>query len=207
METIRRIVFGRDGDAANHLGRGWFPAERGFQWMVGEVSDLWLDRPVADDFIMSFDVFPLVCPPQRPVQRISIEVDGLVVYRAALTARTTCNIPIASAASHQSGRLHVTIRHPDAISPRELSGADDDRNLAVAVHELRLLRPPCVIVQSERTADPFSGALAMPAVARSSRPPSIVFVGNCQMGALASLIPQPTVPSGGAGGNLHPVVP
>ena len=110
METIRRIVFGRDGDAADHLGRGWFPAERGFQWMVGEVSDLWLDRPVADDFIMSFDVFPLVCPPQRPVQRISIEVDGLVVYRAALTARN--NVQHSDRVSRQSPVRTPACHHP-----------------------------------------------------------------------------------------------
>ena len=187
-ETIARLTFGKGGNADLRLGRGWSAGERGFRWMVDDVSELWLDHPGPGSCLLTIDLNPLVQAPFHATQRVVVEVGGTEVYRAALTARTTCEIRIPAAALPSAGRLDVTIRHPDAISPQELTGHDDQRRLALAVREARLHRavPPPNDPEPLRTGR-LSTLLSAPAVTGQANRPSVVFVGNCQMVALSTL--------------------
>jgi hypothetical protein len=132
--------FGRDGNADSQIGIGWSPSEVGFRWMIDDVSRFWLDNPSADPCVLDIDLHPFVHLPSVPKQRVTIEIGGTEVFRADLSKQTVCSIPVPAASSPGS-RIHVTIRHPDAKSPRDLTGDKDPRKLALAVRHCRT-RPP-----------------------------------------------------------------
>ena len=152
--------------------------------MVDDVSEFWLDRPDSDCCTLALDLHPYVRLPSHPAQRVTIEVEEAEVYRAELSQPTVCNIQLPASALPPGSRIHVTIRHPDAVSPKDLTGTDDLRRLALSIREARVCQtePPSV---EQGTEAPEK--LAAPVVVAEPARLSTVFVGNCQMGALASL--------------------
>jgi hypothetical protein len=183
-ETVGHVLFGRGGNADNHIGIGWSGGEAGYRWMVDDVSELWLDSPGLGSWSFALDLHPLVGSPLRPMQRVVVLIGKTEVYRAELSGWTQCDIAIPPTALPAAGRIHITIQHPDAISPKDLTGADDQRRLALAVREARLHRPYAPDAERDAKSD---SEIATPAVIVEPARLSTVFVGNCQMGALTSL--------------------
>jgi len=182
--TVDHVIFGRGGNADNRTGTGWSAGEAGYRWMVDDVSEFWFEVRGSGPGSLALDLHPLVGTPVRPMQRVVVLIGETEVYRAELSGRTLCDISIPPAVLPASGRIHVTIQHPDAISPMDLSGADDRRRLAFAVREARLTRPCAQDAEWETMAP---DEIASPAVITEPGRLSTVFVGNCQMGALSSL--------------------
>jgi hypothetical protein len=187
--TLTHVLFGVGGNANGYVGEGWSADENGFRWMVDETSELWLDIPTPGPFALALDLHPLVRSPSHPTQRVVIQIGGIEVYRADLATRTRCEIEIPSAALSEPGRLHIKIEHPEAISPKDLTGTDDRRRLAFAVREVRLYRTGVEHSVAPASLQPnrMEGSLAAPNIIGEAAQPSTVFVGNCQMGALSSL--------------------
>lgn len=183
-ETVAHVTFGSGGNADSLVGTGWSPAEVDFRWMIDAVSEFWLDGRDFDSCLLALDLHPYVEAPARPAQRVVIKVEGTEVYRAELSGPATCDIPLPLMARPATGRIHVTIEHPDAISPMDLAGQNDQRRLAFAIREARLHRPDAP--DRNRDAMPAED-LSAPAVIVEPARLSTVFVGNCQMGALCSL--------------------
>jgi hypothetical protein len=187
-ETLALLAFGKGGNADGHLGRGWSAGEAGFRWMIDDVSELWLGYSGPGPYVLTIDLHPLTRPPSLLAQRVVVEVGGTEVYRASLTVPVTCDIDIPAAVMASGGRLRVMIRHPDAISPSELAGIDDQRKLALAVREARLRRAlSSPHAASALVTDNSLSTLSAPAVIGRAKRPSTVFVGNCQMNALSTL--------------------
>jgi tetratricopeptide (TPR) repeat protein len=136
--TCARLAFGAGGNADGHLGRGWSAGEDGFRWMIDDASEFWMDVLDVGPHTLTLDLHPHVGQIKCPVQRVSILVGGKVLHRSELTAPIVCNIAVAPAVGRPSARLEIVIEHPDAISPRALSGSNDDRTLALAIREARL---------------------------------------------------------------------
>ena len=180
-ETVGHVKFGRDGNSDALIGIGWSAAESGFRWMIGDVSEFWIDSPGLDAYVLTLDLKPHVGLLVRPTQRLIIKVGGIEVYRTELSELSTVevHIPVSLAVR---GLLHVTIEHPDAITPRELASQNDQRRLAFAIREARLYRP-----NGRQSDEKPVAELAAPAVIVEPARLSTVFVGNCQMGALCSL--------------------
>ncbi len=183
-ETVAHVIFGQDGNADGLIGNGWSAAEAGFRWMIDDISEFWLDGRDFESCMLALDLHPNVGLPARPTQRVVIKVGGAEVYRAELSRPGTCDVPLPSMAQPASGLIHVTIEHPDAISPVDLAGHSDQRRLAFAIREARLHRPNAP--DPDRDAKP-ARELAAPAVLVEPTRLSTVFIGNCQMGALCSL--------------------
>jgi tetratricopeptide (TPR) repeat protein len=183
-ETVVDVTFGRGGNADSLIGIGWSPAEAGFRWMIDDVSEFWLDGQDFDSCLLALDLHPNVGLPAHPAQRVVIKVEGTEVYRAELSGPTRCDVRLPPMGRAATGRIHVTIEHPDAISPMDLAGHNDQRRLAFAIREARLHRPNAP--DRKRDAAPAE-ELSAPAVIVEPTRLSTVFVGNCQMGALCSL--------------------
>jgi tetratricopeptide (TPR) repeat protein len=183
-ETVAHVTFGRGGNADSLIGIGWSPAEASFRWMIDDVSEFWLDGRDLDSCLLALDLHPNVGVPARPAQRVVIKVGGTEVYRAELSGPISCDVLLPPTARPAAGRIHVTIEHPDAISPMDLAGHNDQRRLAFAIREVRLHRLNAP--DRKRDAAPPED-LAAPAVIVEPARLSTVFVGNCQMGALCSL--------------------
>jgi hypothetical protein len=177
---------GHGGNADERLGDGWSAGEDGFRWMVNERSELWLDHPGTGTCRLMLDLHPHTALPARPAQRVIIRIGGTEVYRADVAKPGVCDVPVPPAALASSESLFVTIDHPDAFAPAEVAGnddtrgddtrGDDTRRLALAVREVRLYRPSLLM----------AAPVAPVVVGRAARP-TVVFVGNCQMDALAVL--------------------
>jgi tetratricopeptide (TPR) repeat protein len=182
--TVDHVIFGRGGNADNCIGIGWSAGEAGYRWMVDNVSEFWFDARGSGLCSLALDLHPLVESPLRPTQRVIVLIGETEVYRAKLSGLTQCDIQIPPAALPASGRIHVTIQHPDAISPMDLSGADDQRRLAFAVREARLR---WLYAQDEALETIAPNEIASPAIIAEPAHLSTVFVGNCQMGALSTL--------------------
>ena len=160
-DTVAHVTFGSGGNADSLIGTGWSPAEAGFRWMVDAVSEFWLDGGDFESGLLALDLHPYVAAPALPAQRVVIKVEGAEVYRAELSAPVGCEVPLRLMAPPAAGRIHVTIEHPDAISPMELTGQNDQRRLAFAIREARLYRP----ATPDRESDIMPAAvLSAPAV-------------------------------------------
>jgi hypothetical protein len=141
IEALLALDFGRGGNAETHLGAGWSTGEDGFRWMVGETSDLWLENPGATaDILLEFDLRPFVRPPELPAQRFALLVRGDQVGGVDLEKGGVFAWRVPHALLAAPGPVRLTLLHPDARRPSELSDATDARPLAVSVHGARVLR-------------------------------------------------------------------
>ncbi|HEY1935133.1 MAG TPA: hypothetical protein VGG99_24270 [Acetobacteraceae bacterium] len=141
IEALLALEFGQGGNAETHLGFGWSTGEDGFRWMVGDASDLWLENPgTASDFLLELDLRPFVRPPELTTQRFALLVRGVQVGRADLDKGGVFAWHVPRALLAAPGPVRLTLLHPDARRPSELSESTDARPLAVSVHSARVLR-------------------------------------------------------------------
>jgi hypothetical protein len=120
--------------------------------MIDEASELWLDHPGMVSCVLEIDLFPHVLAGRHQRQRTTILIDGTEVYHGDITKPTTLQLQVPDGSVRESGRLTVLIRHPDAITPRALSGADDDRRLALSVTQVALRHADGVTEIGAKTA-------------------------------------------------------
>jgi hypothetical protein len=134
-----QIVFGKDGNTAGCTGYGWSAPEDGYTWSVGDRSLLTIRNPgPADEFWLEFDVVPYLVLPALPAQSMGVTVNGEPVHTfdPLLRGRVGCIVP----GRHLQGldTVAIVLDHPKAAVPRELTGENDDRRLAVAFRSLSL---------------------------------------------------------------------
>jgi hypothetical protein len=133
------IVFGKDGNAAGCTGYGWSAHEDGYTWSTGDRSLLTIQNPgPADEFWLEFDVVPFVAPPVLPAQSMGVTVNGelIQVFDPLVRGKVGCIVP----GRHLQGleTVAIVLDHPKAAIPRDLTGVNDDRRLAVAFRRLSL---------------------------------------------------------------------
>lgn len=136
------LEFGAGGNSANYLGRGWSKGEPGFRWMVGDASELWLDRPeVAGDHILEVEVSPYLHPPTLRSQRLAIYVRDKLIGRSEVSERqTVMRLPLPAALLTGPGPIRVVLQHPDAVKPVDLGHSSDKRALSLAVRRMSVRR-------------------------------------------------------------------
>jgi len=134
----QEIRFGAGGNDQPYLGEGWSGDEDGFRWMIGPVSELWLEHPgPAASYVLDLFVHPFVAA-AVPRQTLRIRVRGQEICRAEFGqgAAFGCLIPPDLLAA--PGPVRLTFDHPNAASPRENGGGGDDRLLTFSATGLRL---------------------------------------------------------------------
>jgi hypothetical protein len=135
------ISFGAAGNSLAYLGGGWARSEPKFTWGVGAESHLLLPRLEAvDEYVLTLDVVPFVHPPELPSQRLIVSVDDTVLGSADLFRPTLLGYRIPADVVHRAERMVVTLQHPDATRPNEVSDNKDNRLLAFALSEAKLYR-------------------------------------------------------------------
>ncbi len=135
------ISFAAAGNSLAFLGGGWARSEETFTWGIGAESHLLLPRlEASDDYILTLDVVPFVHPPALPSQRLIVSVNETVLGSSELSRPTLLGYRIAGALAGGAERMVVTLQHPDAARPTELSDIADTRQLAFAMSEAKLYR-------------------------------------------------------------------
>jgi len=141
LECDLTISFATAGNSLGYLGGGWAQSEPEFSWGIGAESHLVLPWVVpADEYILTLDVVPYVHPPELPGQRLIVSVNDTVVGSTNLSRPTLLGYRIPATLARRSERMLITLQHPDAASPKDVSNTPDDRYLAFSVSEARLYR-------------------------------------------------------------------
>jgi hypothetical protein len=133
------LIFGRDGNTTGCLGYGWSAPEDGYTWAVGDRSLLTIRNPgPADEFWLEFDAVPFVAPPAVLTQSLGVTVNGEKVHTFDPLARgrVGCSVP----GRHLNGldTVAIVLDHPNAAVPRQVTGENDDRRLALAFRSVSL---------------------------------------------------------------------
>jgi hypothetical protein len=137
------INFGSSGNSLSFLGGGWARAEENFTWATGQESHLLL--PLGKDpreFVLTLDVIPFVHPPALSTQRLIVSIDETTIGMTSLSRPTVLAWRIPVGLIRRAERTLVTLWHPDVARPRDLSGVDDDRELAFSVSEVKVWHLP-----------------------------------------------------------------
>jgi len=140
-EALLTLNFSAEGNARHYVGAGWSSAEKGARWMVGQVSEIWLEHPGAGDLVLELDVDPFIAAPVPRYQRLAVAARGVQVGECTLSSGGRVGFFIPSVLVEEKGPIRLTLVHPDQMRPSEATGSADDRQLAVAVSTARLLRP------------------------------------------------------------------
>jgi hypothetical protein len=135
------INFGTAGNSLGFLGGGWARSEPDFTWGVGAESHLMLPRPnETDDIILTLDVIPFIHPPELPAQRLIVSVNDAVLGSTELSRPTLLAYRVPAGLAKPGERMLVTLQHPDATRPKDFADNGDDRSLAFAVLEAKLVK-------------------------------------------------------------------
>jgi Polysaccharide biosynthesis enzyme WcbI/Tetratricopeptide repeat len=185
VEFVAQLAFGLEGNASSYLGAGWSGPEPGFRWTIDDKSEIRIPVPGRDVFQLAIDVHPMVDRVRHPAQRITIEAGGITVLHAKVSQFETLEFEVPETVVSAENHIVLLIHHPDAIRPQALDRGDDQRRLAFAIREMR-------ISAKGQTQPGDMGAaaetsLAAPGIVQSDARASIIFVGNCQMGALTNI--------------------
>ncbi len=142
LERILTLTFGKEGNEANHLGHGWSGDEPGLRWMIGQVSDLWLEHPGPDhDLILELDIDVVAEEAAGgPVQRLVVGVRGQGVAQIAVARGGTLGFHIPARLVAAPGPMRLMFIHPDFRRPMDLHGGTDDRELSLGMRALRISR-------------------------------------------------------------------
>ncbi len=139
------LSFADDGDGGSHLRAGWWFAEPHGTWTRGStaVIQLPLDGPLPADAALLLDarVTALVTS-HHPRMSVQVVVNDAPVAvwtfgaRGRETVRRTARIEPAVVAGWNRLELTFVVRHP--IAPADAREGDDQRELGIAFHTLRI---------------------------------------------------------------------
>jgi hypothetical protein len=133
------LRFGIEGNAQGSTGAGWSAPENGFTWAIGDRSLVSLNLPSpAAGYWLEMDLAPYIAPPALPSQRLEVRINGeaVHVFDPLPSGKVACAVP-GRVLSGKAG-VEIVLEHPRAASPRDVSGANDGRRLAVAFRSLAL---------------------------------------------------------------------
>jgi hypothetical protein len=140
------LNFGASGNSLGYLGGGWARAEESFTWAIGQESHLLL--PLGQEpreFVLMMSVIPFIHPPALSVQRLIVSIDETTVGMTSLSRPTVLAWRIPVGLIRRAERTLITLLHPDVARPRDLSVADDDRELAFLVSEVKVFHLPAAM--------------------------------------------------------------
>jgi hypothetical protein len=144
------INFGGSGNSLGFLGGGWARAEERFTWATGQESHLLLNLDKENrDYILTLSVIPFVEPPALRSQRLIVSLNETTIGMETLARPTVLAWRIPAGLIKRREKALITLSHPDAARPSDLTGSVDDRELAFSVSEATLYhaRPASVLGQ------------------------------------------------------------
>ncbi|HVH82471.1 MAG TPA: hypothetical protein VM782_23955, partial [Stellaceae bacterium] len=134
------VQFGTGGDLNEYEHAGWALPETGFTWTSAEAVQLTLSKPVREgDYLLRVTGAPFVVRDKLPDQRIIAIVNGIVLGEAAIRETAAIEYELPAAVLGGDEFMTLVFELPDAARPREMTGAEDDRLLAIAFSRIDLI--------------------------------------------------------------------
>ncbi|HUB43881.1 MAG TPA: hypothetical protein VMB73_02750 [Acetobacteraceae bacterium] len=148
------IDFKSSGNSQSYLAGGWARAESDFTWMIGGESQILVRLdPEADAYLLLLDVIPFTHAPDLPSQRLIVSANNAVVGSCSVSRPSILAYKLPNPVFREGRRTVITLQHPDAARPIDISESPDDRSLALSIASARLYR---------LTADVFQSPVALP---------------------------------------------
>ena len=133
------LHFGAGKTGLGSLTHGWYPPESDGVSASGQLSELELERPVAQqDFVGSFELSVAADTPERAVQQVTIAANGEVLRHVLVPDRRTYHCYLSRSTIMSADALTITLLHPDATCTASASRPLDERTLSVMLHKLEL---------------------------------------------------------------------
>jgi hypothetical protein len=142
-ETIITIEFGKGANGDQYRLDGWAPAEPGFTWTGAEKSTIRLPALAGDGcFIVRIVATPYIAAQLRPFQQVDLLINDVGVGGCQIKSIAVIEAEVPAEMLHGEAPLTLTLRLPTAVRPSEIGPSKDQRQLALAVRSLTVLRVP-----------------------------------------------------------------
>ncbi len=132
--------FGRDGEAGFGVREGWSAPEPEFCWTTGEASRVELPLPAvlpSDGLVLEVALAAFHHP-----QRLSLRVGECRLAECVVRGATVLAVPVPAGLLDGQAALVLSLHHPDAVRPCDVSASADDRRLGLAVRWVALATLP-----------------------------------------------------------------
>lgn len=140
-EAVLVLDFGASGNGREYRRGGWAEPEPRHTWTIGLESRLELPCPrLPGTYRLALRLGPFAWKEELPGQHLTVLVNDCEVgsFFVREVVGIECRVPWAAIA--RGDRVAVTFRHPDAATPRRVSGVPDDRKIALAFERLSFCR-------------------------------------------------------------------
>jgi hypothetical protein len=143
VETVFTAGFGAGGGGERYRLEGWANPEPAFTWTAGEQSTVQLPALGGEgSFVVRMVISPFVVKQRLPVQRVELLIGGVRIGACEVKDIAVIEAEVPAELLGDDNRLTLTLRLPTATRPNELTDSKDDRQLALAVRSLTVLRLP-----------------------------------------------------------------
>ena len=148
VEPGETLDFSVRGNGVAALGEGWAAPGPAGSWGVGRMAQirLALARPLNGNLVLRIAGTPLLAA-GRPRATVEVAIDDLTVGSLQyeldqLKDEQPVKVPSAALVGAERAPFVITLRVPDARSPKELGLSDDPRALAFFLRRLQLEQAP-----------------------------------------------------------------
>ncbi len=132
------IDFRAGGHGQEYLIAGWSHPEPGYMWTLGKVSIVRLPLgATSGDCLLRFRSGPMVRHGTLNFQRLNVEVNGVALARLICRAPMQYELCVPAEVLCGSDAVEILFHMPDAVSPKELGGSGDSRDLGVWMSSLQ----------------------------------------------------------------------
>jgi hypothetical protein len=140
-EVVVTAEFGVDGLTEPFRLEGWAKPEKRFTWTNATESTIRLPPlPGGGSFVFRLIGSPFLSKGKISSQSVELMLGGVPLGGCNVRDMSVLECALPSDLLHRSGPIDITLRLPAAARPSEVSGANDDRLLALAVHSVAVLR-------------------------------------------------------------------
>jgi hypothetical protein len=138
-DAVFTLHFNVDGNLLQYEHTGWARPEEKFTWTAASTSRLVIPKPGGGgDYRLRLILAPFVVKEKLPEQRIVTTVNGIVIGASALRDVAMLDYELPAAVLGGDATMELSFELPDAARPIEVSGAADDRLLAVAFEKIEI---------------------------------------------------------------------
>ncbi|HTW71348.1 MAG TPA: hypothetical protein VME47_15790 [Acetobacteraceae bacterium] len=154
MDLELSIDFKSSGNSQSYLAGGWARAEGEFTWMIGGESQILVRLdPEANAYLLVLDATPFAHAPDLPSQRLIVSANNGVVGSCNVSRPSILAYKLPNPLFREARRTVITLQHPDAARPMDISESRDDRSLALSIASARFYR---------LTGDVFTSPVTLP---------------------------------------------
>jgi hypothetical protein len=124
--------------ADKYLVRGWSPSEPSYRWITGQQATIIFALKEITDTALYMSLQPFLVPGRPYEQRVHLELNSQPLMTLVLREPGAKVYSIALPSNMLRENNVLTLRLPDAVSPRSLQVNDDPRRVAASAQWMQL---------------------------------------------------------------------